>query len=282
MNILTDRRRSRRIDLPCRSALARPSPVCGTPRSETLHATRSHLSDNYHITLRGRTARIPLNCRDLRHFPFASSKTDYHITSESAAHRYRAVPSNEKSISASINFVLRFRSTSFASLQFRNLRSSRPELPVIFDFQVARKTGREQSDSSDLIFRHNKNTIRHNNFSALFARISCPPPTCNPKVHFLAFFKNTITLRHCSRPSRPQSPKRKPATILERFDPRLDFQDGIANSRQTVTPVRRREEFGFNNTGPVGQREEFHRLPCDLMMRALLDDETAGRHGFAA
>lgn len=104
MNILTDHRRSRRNDLPCRSALARASAVCGTARSETTHATRSHLSDNYHIALRRRTARIHLNCRDLRHFPFVCSKTDYHITSYSVAHPYRSVPSNRKNISASVNF----------------------------------------------------------------------------------------------------------------------------------------------------------------------------------
>jgi hypothetical protein len=226
MNILTDHRRSRRTDLPCRSALVRPSPVCGTPRSETLHATRSQLSDHYHIALRRRTARILLNCLDLHLFPFACLKTDSHITSRSAAQPYGAVPSNQKN-------VLRFRSTSFAPLQLRNLRSSRPEPTVkmshfpmqpfditnlnlfslepdrmqprrviadfgilsIFDFQVVGKIGHEQSDSPDLISRHDENTIRHNIFFALFARIGCPPPTCNRKVHFPAFFKNTITLR---------------------------------------------------------------------------------------
>jgi hypothetical protein len=38
MNILSRQRRSRRTDLPCRSALAHPSPICGTARSETLDA----------------------------------------------------------------------------------------------------------------------------------------------------------------------------------------------------------------------------------------------------
>lgn len=140
MNILTDHRRSLRTDLPCRSALTWPSPISGAPRSETLHSTRSHLSDDYHITLRRRTARIPLNCRDLRHFPFVCSKIDYHINSDSVAHPYRPVPSNQKRISVSINFLVAERgpSESFSQmlhfftepLGFTNFtRSSQPANP---------------------------------------------------------------------------------------------------------------------------------------------------------
>ena len=91
----------------------------------------------------------------------------------------------------------------------------------------------------------------------------------------------TITLHHLSRAFRPQSPKRKPPTVLERFDPRLNLQDRITNRCQAVAPVRRREEFRFHNARPVGQREGFHRLAGDLVMRALFDDEGAGRDGLA-
>jgi hypothetical protein len=52
----------------------------------------------------------------------------------------------------------------------------------------------------------------------------------------------------------------------------------MANCRQGVAPVRWREQFGFDHSGPVGQRQEFHRFAGDLMMRALLDDEAAGRN----
>ena len=43
------------------------------------------LSDNYHITLTRKTTPTALICRELRNFPFALRKTDYHIISHRAA-----------------------------------------------------------------------------------------------------------------------------------------------------------------------------------------------------
>ena len=58
------------------------------------------------------------------------------------------------------------------------------------------------------------------------------------------------------------------------------FRDRIPNSRPAVAPGRRREQFGLNNAGPVSQRQKLHWLTRDLMMRALLDNKAARRHGF--
>src|SRR5207248_948091 len=60
----------------------------------------------------------------------------------------------------------------------------------------------------------------------------------------------------------------------------LPLRGQDTHGRKTVGLVRRREELGFNNAGPVGQRKELHRLARDLMMRALFDNEAACRNGF--
>jgi hypothetical protein len=89
----------------------------------------------------------------------------------------------------------------------------------------------------------------------------------------------TISLQ--SRLARSQHPQRKAPAILEGSNPCIHLQHGVTNSREPVIFIRLCKKFGFHDAGPVGEGEKFHRLPGNLMVSALLDDEAAGRHGFA-
>ena|SRR5437899_1548252 len=95
---------------------------------------------------------------------------------------------------------------------------------------------------------------------------SLPSPTSQPK--WLA-----ATSVVGSWLAGPQCAQGIAAIVLEWFDTRLNFEDLVTNRRKAVGLARLRERFGFDDAGPVGERKKFHRLACDLMMRALLDDE---------
>jgi hypothetical protein len=41
-----------------------------------------------------------------------------------------------------------------------------------------------------------------------------------------------------------------------------------------------REQLGFHNPRPIRERQEFHGLARNLVVRALLHDQTTGRDGF--
>ena len=68
---------------------------------------------------------------------------------------------------------------------------------------------------------------------------------------------------------RPQDAQRKPSSVLERFDRRLDFKHGVTNRRQSVAFVGLRKQFRLNHAGPVRQGQKFHRLTGDLVVRPL-------------
>src|ERR1019366_5321430 len=67
--------------------------------------------------------------------------------------------------------------------------------------------------------------------------------------------------------------------VFKGFDPGFYFQDGITEGGHAVALVGLGKKFGFDDAGPVGQAQEFHRLAGDLMMDALLHDQAAGGHG---
>ncbi len=76
--------------------------------------------------------------------------------------------------------------------------------------------------------------------------------------------------------ARLQDSQRKSPPILKRFDHRFNFQDWVAHNRQPVTLVRLREQFRFNDAGPISDRQELHRFAGGLMMSPLFDDQAAG------
>ena len=71
------------------------------------------------------------------------------------------------------------------------------------------------------------------------------------------------------RPVFQDHAQRKSAPVLEWFDCSGDFQHGIAHGCQCVVLVGLREQFSFHQFRPISLGQEFHRLACDLMMRAL-------------
>src|SRR5207247_4281597 len=79
----------------------------------------------------------------------------------------------------------------------------------------------------------------------------------------------------------PQHAQGETATVLVRFDSRLNLKHRIAHRCESVGFVSLREQFGLHHARPVGEGEKLHRLARDLMMRALLDDEPAGGDGLA-
>ncbi len=90
-----------------------------------------------------------------------------------------------------------------------------------------------------------------------------------------------MALRVSSRFGCAKHPEGKPKAILKRLDARFDFQNRIANRRETIAFVCLGEELAFDHASPVGEREKFHWLPRDLMMRALFDDQAACRDRLA-
>ncbi len=66
------------------------------------------------------------------------------------------------------------------------------------------------------------------------------------------------------------------ASVLEWFNLRLNFKHRITNSRQAVALVGLCKKLCLGDARPVGQTEKLHRLDCDLMVGALLNDEAAG------
>ena len=81
--------------------------------------------------------------------------------------------------------------------------------------------------------------------------------------------------------SRPQHAQGKAPAILEWLDRGGDFQHRIPHRRQAVAPLSLREQFRLYQARPVRERQKFHRLARDLMMRSLLDHQPAGHHRFA-
>ena len=67
----------------------------------------------------------------------------------------------------------------------------------------------------------------------------------------------------------PPHAQRKAPPVLERFDRRGDFQHRITHRRQAIAFVGLREQFRFQHARLVSEREEFHRLAGDLVMRPL-------------
>jgi len=78
--------------------------------------------------------------------------------------------------------------------------------------------------------------------------------------------------------ARAQTPQAESASIFKRLDPGLHFQHGIADGCQAVALVSLSEQFGFNYSRSIRERQEFHWFAGDLMMHALLDDQSACRH----
>ena len=74
----------------------------------------------------------------------------------------------------------------------------------------------------------------------------------------------------------PMDAQGKAVPILERFYCGCDFQHRVTHRRQAVAAVSRREEFGFDHAGPIGEGEKFHRFAGDLVVGALFDNESAG------
>jgi len=68
------------------------------------------------------------------------------------------------------------------------------------------------------------------------------------------------------------------AIIFEWFNRGGDFEDAIADGAQAIRFISAGKEFGFDDTSPVSDSDEFHRFAGDLMKKALLDDETTGDH----
>src|SRR5436190_8965123 len=66
--------------------------------------------------------------------------------------------------------------------------------------------------------------------------------------------------------------KRKPQFVFEWLNFCVNLKHRITNSCQTVRPIRLRKKLCFDDAGPVRQAEKLHRLACDLMVGALLDD----------
>ena len=73
----------------------------------------------------------------------------------------------------------------------------------------------------------------------------------------------------------------KSAFVFEGFYPRFDFKNWIANGLQTVGAIGFGEELGFNNSRPISEGQEFHRLTCYLVMSSLFDDESTSNDGLA-
>jgi len=65
--------------------------------------------------------------------------------------------------------------------------------------------------------------------------------------------------------------------ILKRFYLGLNFKHRVSNRCKTIAFVGLSKQFGFNDAGPIGQTEEFHRLAGNLVMGALLDNQPASR-----
>ena len=78
---------------------------------------------------------------------------------------------------------------------------------------------------------------------------------------------------NCPRLPRPQHSQGKSPPILKRLHRRGDFQHRIPHRRQPVILIRLREKLRFHHARPVGQREEFHRLAGNLVMRALFNHQ---------
>jgi hypothetical protein len=91
-------------------------------------------------------------------------------------------------------------------------------------------------------------------------------------------FEDTFAKTHAALGA---NPLRESPPILKRFHRCGDFQHGIAHCRQPVILVGFREQFRLHHARPVCQREEFHRLAGNLVMRPLLDHQPARHHGFA-
>jgi hypothetical protein len=54
---------------------------------------------------------------------------------------------------------------------------------------------------------------------------------------------------------------------------RFPIQDNAPLRDLTFTGLSK--QFGFNDAGPIGQTEEFHRLAGNLVMGGLLDEQPA-------
>ncbi len=57
------------------------------------------------------------------------------------------------------------------------------------------------------------------------------------------------------------------------------YRHRVADRCQPITSIRRDEKFGFNDPGPVGERQEFHRFAGHLIMGAPFDNQPEFRHG---
>jgi len=75
----------------------------------------------------------------------------------------------------------------------------------------------------------------------------------------------------------PHHAQGEPTPIVERFHSRLHFKHRITHRRQSVALVGCCEEFGFHDARPIREAEELHWFACDLVMGALLQDQSAGR-----
>ena len=72
-----------------------------------------------------------------------------------------------------------------------------------------------------------------------------------------------------------------PAPVFEGFDGGGDFQDAVADGVEAIGLVGFREEFGFDDSGAVGDGDEFHGFAGGLVKEALFDDQAAGDNSFA-
>src|ERR1035437_6617435 len=63
--------------------------------------------------------------------------------------------------------------------------------------------------------------------------------------------------------------------VLEWFHRSGHFQDRIANRGQSVTSISVREEFCFDDTGPISNRDEFHHLARDLLVQSVFNYQSA-------
>ena len=77
-----------------------------------------------------------------------------------------------------------------------------------------------------------------------------------------------------------ESAKTEPPSIFERLNPCLDFQNRITKGGQAVAFIGLCEQLGFHNARPVGERQKFHRLAGNLVVRALLHNQATRRDGF--
>src|SRR6185503_6041894 len=79
--------------------------------------------------------------------------------------------------------------------------------------------------------------------------------------------------------ARPKHAERKAASVFKWLNGCGDFEHRVTNGRQSVIAIGGRKQFRFHQACPVRECEKLHRLTSDLVVRALLDYESAGDHG---